>query len=122
MYFYTVPIPEPKNPGQFLACVKSNHFGIIRVFWNRPEYQVLFYIQNTQKWLLQFNMNIRKSLATVLDCLERDIQFTDLRVREGYGNYEANDDTRDGFLECEWSDFAMDFMAVDVRITHPLRS
>jgi len=122
MVFYTIPIPEPKICGQYLAVVRSNHVGRVDVFWNRIEAQTLFHVHQHQKWFIQPNTNIRTSLAAILDCLERDIQFTTLDVQEGDNDYEANDDTRSGFLDCEWSDFANDYMSVDVCVIHPIYS
>jgi len=117
--FYSIRIPEPKFKRNYLGLVSSTHHGFIRMYWEKDEKQVLFCLQDVGVWVLQPNANIRKSLATLLDCLERDIRVNDLWIQEGTQRERASPNLETGFLNCDWSDFALDFLSVDCNVEHP---
>jgi hypothetical protein len=53
-----------------------------------------------------------------MDCLERDIVTVALSLFERGQFVEADPEMKNGFLNCEWSDFASDYMIINVYIQH----
>lgn len=126
MTFYSVSIPAPVGRLQQLAQISTLCSGVICAFWRRKEKQVLFETAEGE-WIIQPNGNIRRSLAVLLECSEQNILADNLVVFEGTNSSPADDAMERGFLQCDWSDFASDIMAIQVDInsqilrTPPLR-
>jgi hypothetical protein len=117
MSFFSTSIPTPVDPNHFqpLGYVRLG-YDDIDIYWRRTESQVLFNRGDT--WFLQPNDNIRKSLATLMGCLERDIVTILLALFENRRFYATDAGTQEGFLDCEWSDFAHDFMILRANVQH----
>lgn len=112
-----ISIPAPADPSQFqsLGFLYLN-YQVVHTYWRRVERQVLFKRGNF--WFLQADGSIRKSLSLLMDCLERDIVTVALSLFERGQFVEADPDMKNGFLNCEWSDFASDYMIINVYIQH----
>ena len=117
MSFFSTSIPTPVDPNHFqpLGQVRLG-YDDIDIYWRRAESQVLFKRGDT--WFLQPNDNIRNSLAALMACMERDIVSVLLALFENGRFYATDTNTKDGFLDCEWSDFAHDFMILRANVQH----
>ena len=115
MAFFHTSIPTPADTSRFQTL------GYVRVgtvtmdiYWRRAERQVLF--QRGDFWFLQPDNNIRKSLAALMDLLERDVALARLSIFE-HGRFRPADAVIvRGFFECDWSDFASDLMVINATI------
>jgi hypothetical protein len=115
MTFFHTSIPTPADVSQFqrLGHVQLGSV-IIDVYWRRGERQVLF--QLGDYWFLQPDNNIRKSLAVLMDLLERDVALVRLSILERGRFRLADPEIVRGFLDCDWSDFALDYMVINATI------
>ena len=117
MAFFSINIPAPADPLhlQTLGYLQFN-YDMIDVYWRRSERQVLF--KRGVSWFIQPGDNIRKSIATLAECMERDLITVRLSIYER-GRFEPADRImKEGFLNCEWSDFASDFMIMSACVQH----
>jgi hypothetical protein len=61
---------------------------------------------NASAWILQPNANIAESLAAIMDCPADRIMIHDWNLTD------ALPGDREKFLECSWSDYAVDNLTV----------
>lgn len=109
--FYNVTIPEPViNSGIEQLAQFRTPYGAFEVCWLSKSKQVV--IHNGKDWWIQPNGLISKSLASILDCNELNLQLTDLILfdRDYKSGDRAPEELENKFFDCEWSDYACDKM------------
>jgi hypothetical protein len=120
MPFYSIEIPTPNIPSTHLNSLAQirTPSEYIEVFWWPEKRKPVFCING--QWYIQADGNIRSSIATLLGWSERSVDFRDLFLfeRASYSHgYAASPNDERNFLECEWSDYAVDLMAFQVNVT-----
>lgn len=117
MPFFSTSIPQPADPTRF------QQFGHLRlgndridIYWRRAERQIVFHKGN--RWFLQPDEHIRKSIATLMPCMERDLVTVRLQLFEHDRFHNTDTEMKNGFLDCEWSDFASDYMILSAYVQH----
>jgi len=124
MPFYSIEIPTPN-----ISALTFNRLAQIRtsteyieVFWWPEKRKVVFCINGL--WYIQPDGNIRKSVASLLGWEERTVSFQELFIFEGASyqhGYAASANDERHFLECDWSDYAVDYLAFQVNIQQARR-
>ena len=119
MPFYCVSIPPPNievYPLNQLAQIKTGR-DTIEVFWwpekRKPVFRML------DSWFIQPDANICLSLASLLGWDVNTLIFRDLYMFENgayvHGHAATESDSRN-IKFCEWSDYAIDYMAFQARV------
>jgi hypothetical protein len=121
MTTYTIPIPEPRIPGNLkqLAQITVPGGGIIQTFWMRETRQVV--IEYAGRWFIQSDQNILSGVAQIIGYTKPVdlLVMTNLVVFEIVGDegYKADKELQDNFRDCDWSDYATDLMAFQCNIS-----
>jgi len=124
MPFYSIEIPTPNIPSTHLNSLAQirTPTEYIEVFWWPEKRKPVFCIGG--QWYIQPDANIRASIASLMGWEERAIQFRELflfeRASYHHGHAASAADERN-FLECDWSDYAVDLMAFQVNIVNGRR-
>jgi hypothetical protein len=124
MPFYSIEIPTPNIPSTHLNALAQirtpNEY--IEVFWWPEKRKPIFCIHG--QWYIQPDGNICASVATLLGWEQRTVNFSDLFLFErssySHGHAASANDERN-FMECEWSDYAVDCMAFQVNVVRARR-
>jgi hypothetical protein len=114
---YSNPVEVPASDDfqngslQQLAQLSTTQ-GTLVICWKPLSHEVLIEDMNNH-WYIQNNALIRDSLAAIMGCDPFDISIRGLAISETIGKWEtANEKMTRDFLECEWSDYAYDHMAI----------
>lgn len=124
MPFYSIEIPTPNIPSTHLNALAQirTPTEYIEVFWWPEKRKPIFCING--QWYIQPDGNIRGSIAVLLGSEERAVQFQDLFLFEGakyVHGYAASQNDERSFVECDWSDYAVDCMAFQVNVSRARR-
>ena len=114
--FYSIRIPTPLTDAQQIAQIIVGD-DLIYTYWLRETRQVLVHVYNTDTWYIQPDAKIVKSLATILECDENNIETDDLFLfeKQGHGKPATAQEAWD-FYECEWSDYASDKIGIQFTV------
>lgn len=108
---YSVPYP------MLQTLFPYSHIGHMRYldaeymfYWAQSEQQVLIrkQIDDTISWILQPNANIAESLAALMGCSADRVLLQEWNLTSG----DVLSGDRQRFLDCSWSDYAVDKMSV----------
>ena len=113
--FYTIPIGDPfvseYQNFQQLAQIMLDAGDCLSVYWRRDERQVV--LEHGSKFFVQPNARILDSLAAYLGVEPTHIVAKNLTLYESPIQAQSADfETAMQFYECEWSDYALDNMAI----------
>lgn len=113
--FYTIPIGDPFvsefQNFQQLAQITLTTDDCLSVYWRRDERQVV--LEHGSQFFIQPNARILDSLAAYLNIDATHIIAKNLTLYESPVQAQSADvDTAIQFYDCEWSDYALDNMAI----------
>jgi len=113
---YNIPIPAPAGILQQLAQVRMNDVKIYEFFW-RPETRQVVFRHPDNTWYIQPDGSITASLATILNCIPQNIILKNFCIFERPGeSHLADAESTVEFYDCDWSDYASDFMSLQFDI------
>jgi len=117
--FYTIPIGDPFvsefQNFQQLAQITLNTGDCLSVYWRRDERQVV--LEHGSEFFIQPNARILDSLAAFLNIDPTHIVAKNLTLYESPILVQSADaETAIQFYDCEWSDYALDNMAIQFEL------
>jgi hypothetical protein len=104
---------------QPLASITTES-GALSFYWWNAHRAVVVWAEMYGAWLLQKDLEIRRSLADILDWPESFVHgehfmlFNNVRYNHGI---ELPEKLATWFLQCQWSDYACDRRPVSVHVT-----
>jgi hypothetical protein len=118
--FYSIRIPTPELPGLQQLAQFISPIGLIEAYWMRAERQVVIRTIADDSWFVQPNGKVIESLSSIIGISSSYIVMRDLFLFEEKGHGKlADNQTQDYFYDCEWSDYASDFIAIQAVIDYP---
>ena len=115
---YTIPIPAPEfnNEGPLqLAQIRHTTGELLVLYWRDETRQVVIRRGNGQ-WFIQPDASVTTSLAALLNCDPCNIIAKDITLFEDKPKM-ADAETVVAFYDCDWSDYAMDRICVQLDIS-----
>jgi len=115
--FYDIAIPTPADIPDTLCQLAQigTRSGHLEVCWRKETKQVV--IKTPGGWFIQPNGSVTVSLAALLGCSATQVVVRNLKLYEGgWTDQMADAETNVHFYECEWSDYANDYMRLDFNV------
>jgi len=115
--FYDIAIPTPADiPDTLFQLAQiGTKSCTLEVCWRKETKQVV--IKTPGGWFIQPNGSVTVSLAALLGCSANQVVVRNLKLYEGgWTDQMADAETNVHFYECEWSDYANDYIRLDFNV------